>query len=201
VARPLQAARPQSKLRTIRIRDTDKDVVPSNTISLFIAYRRPLVEYATGIVGSRAHAEDVVQEAWFRLSRLDDGVVREPRSYLYRLVHNLAIDTRRRIARELGRNVPEEVALSIADEAPSSEQAFAGQEELRLVLEALAELPERTRLAVRLNRVEGLKLKEVAERLGMSVTRTHALIASAIAHCDRWRARASRGTQAIAEKN
>jgi RNA polymerase sigma-70 factor (ECF subfamily) len=188
-------------LRTIRIRDTDKDVVPSNTISLFIAYRRPLVEYATGIVGSRAHAEDVVQEAWFRLSRLDDGVVREPRSYLYRLVHNLAIDTRRRIARELGRNVPEEVALSIADEAPSSEQAFAGQEELRLVLEALAELPERTRLAVRLNRVEGLKLKEVAERLGMSVTRTHALIASAIAHCDRWRARASRGTRAIAEKN
>jgi RNA polymerase sigma-70 factor (ECF subfamily) len=201
VARPLQAAHLQSKLRTIRIRDTDEGVVPSNTISLFIAHRRPLVEYATGIVGSRAHAEDVVQEAWFRLSRLDDGVVREPRSYLYRLVHNLAIDTRRRIARELGRNVPEEVALSIADEAPSSEQAFAGQEELRLVLEALAELPERTRLAVRLNRVEGLKLKEVAERLGMSVTRTHALIASAIAHCDRWRARASRGTQAIAEKN
>jgi RNA polymerase sigma-70 factor (ECF subfamily) len=188
-------------LRTIRIRDTDEGVVPSNTISLFIEYRRPLVEYATGIVGSRAHAEDVVQEAWFRLSRLDDGMVREPRSYLYRLVHNLAIDTRRRIAREFGRNVPGEVALAIADEAPSSEQALAGQEELRLVLEALAELPERTRLAVRLNRVEGLKLKEVAERLGMSVTRTHALIASAIAHCDRWRARASRGTQAIAEKN
>jgi RNA polymerase sigma-70 factor (ECF subfamily) len=184
----------QSKLRTIRIRDTDEGVVPSNTMSFFIAHRRPLVEYAAGIVGSRAHAEDVVQEAWFRLSRMDDAsLVREPRSYLYRLVHNLAIDTRRRIAREFGRSVSEEVALSIADEAPSSEQAFAGQEELRLVLEALAELPERTRLAVRLNRVEGLKLKEVAERLGMSVTRTHALIASAIAHCDRWRARASRG--------
>jgi len=162
-------------------------------MSLFIANRRPLVEYATGIVGSRAHAEDVVQEAWFRVSRMDDGaLVREPRNYLYRLVHNLAIDARRRIARELGRSAPEEVALAMADEAPSSEQALAGREELRLVLEALAELPERTRLAVRLNRVEGLKLKEVADRLGMSVTRTHVLIASAIAHCDRWRARGSR---------
>jgi len=163
-------------------------------MSLFIAHRRPLVDYATGIVGSRAHAEDVVQEAWFRVSRMDDSsLVREPRNYLYRLVHNLAIDTRRRIARELGRSAPEEVALSVADEAPSSEQACVGQEELRLVLEALAELPERTRLAVHLNRIEGLKLKEVADRLGMSVTRTHALIGSAIAHCDRWRARAGRG--------
>lgn len=170
--------------------------MPSDTMSLFIAHRRPLIEYATGIVGSRAHAEDVVQEAWFRLSSMDDSsLVREPRNYLYRLVHNLAIDTRRRIARELGRSVPEEIALSIADEAPSSEQALAGREELRVVLEALAELPERTRLAVRLNRVEGLKLREVADRLGMSVTRTHVLIASAIAHCDRWRARASRDDQ------
>jgi len=163
-------------------------------MSLFIAHRRPLVDYATCIVGSRAHAEDVVQEAWFRVSRMGDtSLVREPRNYLYRLVHNLAIDTRRRIARDLGRSAPQEVALSIADEAPSSEQALAGQEELRLVLDALAELPERTRLAVHLNRVEGLKLKEVADRLGMSVTRTHALIGSAIAHCDRWRARSGRG--------
>jgi len=170
-------------------------------MSLFIAHRRPLVDYATGIVGSRAHAEDVVQEAWFRVSRMDDfSVVREPRNYLYRLVHNLAIDTRRKIARELWRSAPEEAAHFVADEAPSSEQAFAGQEELRLVLEAMAELPERTRLAVHLNRVEGLKLKEVADRLGMSVTRTHVLIASAIAHCDRWRARASRDNQGIAEK-
>ena len=94
----------------------------SDTNSLFIAHRRSLVDYAAGIVGSRTQAEDVVQEAWFRLNRLDDRhPIHEPLRYLYRLVRNLAIDTRRTLSREMARRASDDsLALSLAGDAPVS---------------------------------------------------------------------------------
>src|SRR5687767_1062042 len=50
--------------------DFGPHAVPSDTTSLFIEHRGSLVEYATRIVGSRAHAEDVVQEAWLRFDEV-----------------------------------------------------------------------------------------------------------------------------------
>lgn len=166
--------------------------MPSDTTALFIEHRGSLVDYAARIVGSRAQAEDVVQEAWFRLSRVPEGPVHEPLGYLYRLVRNLAIDTRRKLTREVARSVADSSAAMLVDETPSPEQSAAGKDELRLVLEALAALPERTRIAVRMNRIEGRKLQEVADHLDLSVSRTFKLIVGGVAHCDRWRTRARR---------
>jgi RNA polymerase sigma-70 factor (ECF subfamily) len=158
-----------------------------------MTHRSALVAYASAIAGSHAQAEDVVQEAWFRLKRTNDfDLVQEPVAYLYRLVRNLAIDTRRTLTRETARTASESAADVLTDEQPSPEQAILARDELRVVLEALAELPERTRIAVRMNRMEGRKLQEVANHLGLSVTRTHALIAEGIAHCDRLRGKRRR---------
>jgi RNA polymerase sigma factor (sigma-70 family) len=158
-----------------------------------MTHRSALVAYASAIAGSHAQAEDVVQEAWFRLKGANDfDLVQEPVAYLYRLVRNLAIDTRRTLTRETARTASESDADVLTDDQPSPEQAILARDELRVVLEALAELPERTRIAVRMNRMEGRKLQEVANHLGLSVTRTHALIAEGIAHCDRLRGKMRR---------
>jgi len=58
----------QSKLRTIRIRDTDEGVVPSNTMSFFIAHRRPLVVEAAQRVSRAAGGID--RSAHSRLERV-----------------------------------------------------------------------------------------------------------------------------------
>src|SRR5919109_618018 len=71
------------------------------TLAFFMAHRPNLVSYASGIVGSRAQAEDVVQEAWLRFDDASRLRLREePLGYLYRIVRNLALDGRRRLARE-----------------------------------------------------------------------------------------------------
>ena len=174
--------------------------MPTDPISLYIEHRGPLVDYATRIVGSRAQAEDVVQEAWLRLRQAhNQSAVLEPVAYLYRVVRNLAIDTRRRLAREFGRISPDDMAAVLPAEAPSAEQAAVAKDELRLVLEALAALPERTQVAVRMNRIEGRTLQEVADHLDLSVTRTFRLVAEGVAHCDRWRVRGRRLGRANAE--
>src|SRR5947207_11406937 len=61
---------------------------------LFAALESPLLSYALRLLGERAAAEDVVQEAFMKLHAQFDEV-REPRRWLYRTVHNLAFNQRR----------------------------------------------------------------------------------------------------------
>lgn len=157
------------------------------SLELYTRHRSALTRYARGIVSNDAQAEDVVQEAWFRLRAVNDPeLIRDPVSYFYRVLRNLALDTCRALARDVPRHAGrvEELAMSVDDGQPSVEEAVAARSELRVVLAALAELPERTQIAVRLNRVEGKKLREVAAQLGISIALAHGLIAEGIAYCD-----------------
>lgn len=160
-------------------------------LALYLTHRGELVNYASGIVGDRAHAEDVVQEAWLRFgAAAEQRPPDEPLGYLYRVVRNLAIDGRRRMTREarvLDHGIAADAELAAADH-PSPESEAQGREELRLLQAAMAELPERTRVALEMHRFGGFKLREIAAHLGISVTVAHELIAAGVAHC-RWRVR------------
>jgi RNA polymerase sigma-70 factor (ECF subfamily) len=61
---------------------------------LFTALESPLLSYAVRLSGDAGAAEDIVQEAFMRLHAQFDEV-REPRRWLYRTVHNLALNHRR----------------------------------------------------------------------------------------------------------
>jgi RNA polymerase sigma-70 factor (ECF subfamily) len=160
----------------------------SKTLALYMAHRGALVNYASGIVGDRAHAEDLVQEAWLRFfAAAGRRPLDEPVGYLYRVVRNLAVDGRRRLLRE-GRMVEAGPGLEqrdIADAHPSPEAEAVARDELRRLTEALAELPERTRIALEMRRFGGCKLKEIASHLGVSVSVAHDIVAAGIAHCRR----------------
>lgn len=161
-------------------------VDPNSTLSLFVAHRGALVSYAANIVGDRSQAEDVVQEAYLRFdaaARTDS--LREPLAYLYRIVRNLALDGHRKHASEARFIVPAGTSLAgePADTTPTPETVSADRDELRRVMAALDELPERTRIALEMHRFGGFKLREIADRLGISVTAAHALVAEALVFC------------------
>ena len=153
-----------------------------------MAHRPNLVSYASGIVGSRAQAEDVVQEAWLRFddaSRL--RLLEEPLGYLYRIVRNLALDGRRRLVRE-DRGRDSYAAIAVESDGHASltpEREALHKDALRIVMAAIAELPERTQVALEMHRFGGCKLREIADHLGISVALAHNLVAEGIEHCRR----------------
>ena len=85
----------------------------------------------------------------------------DPLSYLYRIVRNVALDgLRQQVSRD--HYLLDESAMAAAataDISPSPEAQALHRQELEFVRAALAELPERTRKAVELHRLEGLKIR------------------------------------------
>jgi len=161
--------------------------VASDTTALFIEHRGSLVDYAASIVGSRAQAEDLVQEAWLRFDEVArQRFLTEPLAYLYRIVRNLALDGRRTMARErrllAGGDGDAATAVS-GTSTPTPEAVALYRDELRLFEEALAELPKRTRIAFEMHRFGGCKLREIAAFLEISLPLAQVLVADALEHC------------------
>lgn len=154
-------------------------------LQLFLTHRAALVDYAAPIVGCRVQAEDIVQEAYLRFSAVASGPRGEsivhPTSYLYRIVRNLALDWIRRLAVEAPLPASDKLE-ALSARTPTAEQTLLYRDELRVLAEALAELPERTRIAFNMHRLEGRTLQEVAAFLGVSVVRAHQLVKQAVLH-------------------
>src|SRR5271169_7013249 len=74
---------------------------------LFAALESPLLSYALRLAGDAGVAEDIVQEAFMRLHAQFEEV-REPRRWLYRTVHNLALNHRRKAGRIVPLDPPAE---------------------------------------------------------------------------------------------
>ncbi len=157
-----------------------------DSVRFYKLHRSELVSYADSFVRDRASAEDIVQDAWERVQAVEQGrSLAEPLGYFYRTVRNLALDwlrARKRDGAEADSD-PMELAATLEDKSPSPEATVSARKDMDLILESLDELPERSRLALTLHTVDGLKLREVAQQLGLSVTFTHQLIAEAKLHC------------------
>jgi RNA polymerase sigma-70 factor (ECF subfamily) len=82
--------------------------------------RGRLLALAARVLGSRAEAEDVVQDAWFRWRDADAQAVRTPQAWLATVTVRLAIDRLRRLRRE---SAGEHEAAGLDDVAPSAEEA------------------------------------------------------------------------------
>ena len=137
---------------------------------LFSALESPLLSYALRLLGERAAAEDVVQEAFMKL-HAQFGEVREPRRWLYRTVHNLALNHRR----QAGKIVPlrqstedQNTAADTADPEPLPDEQIVRWEGIGLVRLSLGTLDERSREVIRLKFNEDLSYKEIGERTGLA---------------------------------
>jgi RNA polymerase sigma-70 factor (ECF subfamily) len=146
----------------------------SKVTSLFAQLRAPLLRYLWDFRLPSETAEELVQEAFLKLfEELKQGrSVQMPRPWLFRVVHRLALKEMRRLrVREVPEPLPdgEPDHLEIADVRPNpAEQVLLDEREQRLS-RALDSLPIRERQCLSL-RVEGLRYREIADVLDLSVT-------------------------------
>jgi RNA polymerase sigma factor (sigma-70 family) len=149
----------------------------SETIEeLFAALESPLLAYALRLAGGLGAAEDVVQEAFMKLHAQFEEV-REPRRWLYRTVHNLALNQRRAAAKIMpmdkagsADNDRSAAMDETADPLPLPDEQIIRLEGIGLVRLSVESLDDRSRELVRLKFNEGMSYKEISARTGLTVS-------------------------------
>ena len=149
---------------------------------VFISHRGPLVDFAAPIVGSRDIAEDVVQDAFLRISSAGVRACNKEQvlAYLYRIVRNLSFDLirRRQIER---RYVQADAPYWVTPQTTTTpEEAAVLTDEMRIVAEVLADLPVEVRVAVEMHRFGQFTLEDIAQHLGISVPNAHRYVKMAM---------------------
>lgn len=136
--------------------------------AIFHHYKGRLYHYIFTITSSRETAEDTVHDVFLKIwnHRKKLANIENMSAYLYRACHNQAISGLRRMAKEtliLAELQHEDIPL-LPDVDPASQREIRNS-----IQEAVNKLSPQQRKIFLLSRQHGLKHKQIAEQLGVSI--------------------------------
>ena len=146
---------------------------------LFRKYYSFLCSLAHTYVHDHDSAEEVVQDLFYRIwekrgrINISSGV----KPYLVRAVYFNSVNFRSNRRRDV---VLDDRSLDTGPEGSDAEDAVKLEELNHLIETSLEELPEKGRQIFSLSRFEGLKYREIAERLSVSVKTVEAYMGQAL---------------------
>ena len=147
---------------------------------LFRKYYKDLVLFGGSILRDRVKCEDIVQNIFLKLwtERENIEIEKSLKSFLIRSVQNSCLDELRhkQVVRDHELYVE---AFNYFDCLDTENYVFYSDLQVKLN-EALEKIPESYREAFQLNRFEGLKYKEIAEKLQVSERTVEVRISKAI---------------------
>ena len=141
--------------------------------AILLANRATLLRFVSAR-GAGDEAEDVLQELWIKLSATQSGPIVNPLSYLFRAAENLMRDrhraSRQAVLRDTAWEESHSPSLPGVSDMPGGERLLIAREELARIETALIAIGDRARNVFRLHRIDGMAQREIATRLGVSLS-------------------------------
>jgi len=151
-------------------------------IGLYQTCYKKLFHFAKSIVRTNELAEEAVEDVFIKLwcrrnsiSEIDDLNV-----YLYASVKNASLNILSQKAKELVAAPFDFLDIALGDDSLSPDDVMITADMMRKMQGAIDTLPPRCRMIFKLIREDGLKYKEVAEILNISVNTIDAQMAIAV---------------------
>ncbi len=155
--------------------DSSLSAMPSQieqeVMELFEQFRTPLLRYTLSFDIPLHDAEEVVQETFLSLFRhlQRERSRRNLRGWIFRVAHNLALKQRYANQRSQAKIVSDRaIAEEHFDPSPDPEEQLSSAQRRHRLLAVVRALPEADQGCLRL-RAEGLRYREIASVLGMSL--------------------------------
>jgi RNA polymerase sigma-70 factor (ECF subfamily) len=147
----------------------DESYPPRDFAGLYRATVAPLRRYLARLLGDHAEAQDIAHDAYLRVYRATLGHPAEkPEALLYTTARRLAINRLKR--RSIAPFVREPADPEAASNAPGVVNKVIARQELQALEQAIAELPPGCRAVLLLRKVELLSHREIAARLGITIS-------------------------------
>jgi RNA polymerase sigma-70 factor (ECF subfamily) len=135
---------------------------------LFDRYYKKLLDYAFTFTGDLQEAEDIVQQTFITLwtNRKKIDAQKSIKSYLYRITHNTYIDTYRKQKHK--ESFFDEIKERALRDRINGDDEIIEQRILKLKV-VIDSLPDKCKEVLQMNKFQGLKYKEIADQLNISV--------------------------------
>jgi RNA polymerase sigma-70 factor (ECF subfamily) len=154
-----------------------ENVVDKDFSEIYLIYYPKLTIFAKEYVVSEEDAENIVQDMFLFLweNKQVLHTVKNPNAYLFTLIKNRCIDFIREKIAETNRNekiqnvFETELKLKLDSLDFFDTQQLSEENIEEIITEAINSLPERCREIFILSRFDGLKYKEIAQKLDISV--------------------------------
>lgn len=149
---------------------------------LFMQYSDRLIVFAMALLHCREEAEEAVSDVFVKIwqNRAQLADIRNINTYLYTAVRNTAYNYRERSGPVLEMLPGEYVHVAINAWTASPEEMLISKENLRSIEQAINQLPARCKLIFRLVKEDGLKYREVAAILEVSINTINTQMAIAL---------------------
>jgi RNA polymerase sigma-70 factor (ECF subfamily) len=166
---------------------TKSSRIEGEVIDLYGQFRVPLLRYVISFGISVHDGEEIIQDVFLALFRhLKLGrSERNLRGWVFRVAHNLALKQRQavRIA-QATLDSDDALAQRQPDATPNPEEQAASSQGLERLQAVIRALPEQDRCCLYL-RAEGLRYREIAATLGMSLGAVSMALTRSLARMER----------------
>ena len=140
---------------------------PSCLATLFERHHRGVYQFCLQMTRHHAHSEDLVQDIFLKVLRKAGSFRGEGsfKAWLFNVARNVALDHLRKAKRQGSETIDEENMDHHLADHRSAEQAAAGSQNMRLVIQALAKLPAAAQEVIWLGRFEFDSYEELGQAL------------------------------------
>lgn len=170
---------------TVQLRELQRRVASGDETAftqLYLHYGKKLIHFAVSLVRSREIAEELVEDVFVRLwanrARIQD--IDNLTVYLYVSVKNKALNALSHKAHELVAAPFDYLDTTVDEFATDPYDLMITAEMMNRMRKAIESLPPRCKIIFKLIRENGLKYKEVAEILNISVNTIDVQMAIAV---------------------
>ena len=156
----------------------------SKVTRVFIENNLFLKRFLTRYLRSEQDIEDVIQEVYLKAVNAEQKKdIEHPKAFLFTIARNLALNELNRKSRQMTNYIEDCLGSLPQETGESIENEYQAKQTLGIHCEAIAALPEKCRRVYLLRKVHGLAHKEIAERLGISLSGVEKHLRLGIASC------------------
>lgn len=154
---------------------------------LFTDHRDRLQQYLSARLANPDDAAELVQEVYLRLLRTRRAdLIKHPQAYLFRIARNLLHELYTGRQMKIATGAVAEIELDdLESSLPTPEDTAVLAARQEMIAKALRELPVKCQATLALHLREGLRQKEIAERMNISRQMAQKYLARGLAHCQK----------------
>lgn len=170
---------------TVQLRELQKKIAIDDQTAftqLYLHFGKKLIHFAKSLIRSKEIAEELVEDVFVKLwaNRKHIDEIENITVYVYIATKNTALNSLSKKAKELILAPFDFLDTSINDFTPDPYELMITSEMMDRMHQAVEALPPRCKMIFKLIREDGLKYKEVAEILNISVNTIDVQMAIAV---------------------